>query len=128
LQRLAAHHLFFDFDARRRTPLPPMAALGLRVARLLAERHPDRDMARVVIQREAAAALGLRSLRGWNDDERKAFADFAPLALLAGAAGWPAIERRTLLALIRAKAAEGEGDYAVQLSAHRRLCRSLLRQ
>jgi len=128
LRQLAAHHLFFDFDRRRRTPLPPLAALGLRVARLLAARHRDRDVARTQVQREAASALGLRSLRGLNADEQRAFAAFSPLVLLAGAARWAPAPRRALLALIRAKAADSELDYAQQLRAHWPLCRALLGQ
>ena len=128
LRRLAAHHLFFDLDARRRTPLPPLAALGLRVARLLAARAADRGEAQASIEREAATALGLRSPSALDEDERRTFAQFAPLALLAGAPRWPQAARRDLLALVRAKAAPSERDYAPRLAAHRLFCRSLLGQ
>jgi len=128
LRQLAAHHLFFDLDRRRRTPLPPLATIGLRVARLLAARHGDREQARAQIGREAAAVLGLRSLRLLSDGERRAFADFSPLVLLAGAARWPQRHRRDLLALIRAKAAGSELDYARRLAAHEPLCKALLAQ
>jgi hypothetical protein len=128
LRQLAAYPLFFDFERARRTPLPPLAALGLRVARLLAARDADRDQALDEVQREAAQALGLCSLRRLEQAERQAFANFAPLVLLAGARGWPPPQRAALLALIRAKAADSEGDYARQLAAHRPLCRALLGQ
>jgi hypothetical protein len=128
LRRLAAHHVFFDLDARRRTPLPPLASIGLRVARLLAARGDDRDAANARVQADAAAALGLQSLRGLTRGERQAFGNFAPLLLLAGAARWPRDERARLLALIRAKAAASELDYARRLAAHRPFCRALLRQ
>ena len=128
LRRLAAHHLFFDLEPRRRTPLPPLASIGLRVARLFTARHDDRDAANARVQADAAAALGLQSLRGLTRGERQAFGNFAPLLLLAGAASWPQDERAPLLALIRAKAAASELDYARRLAAQRRLCRALLRQ
>ncbi len=128
LRQLAAHPLFFDLERGRRTPLPPLAAIGLRVARLLAERDPDRRRAHDSVQREAATMLGLRSPRQLNGDERRAFAIFAPLLLLADAARWPLAQRRAALALIRAKAAQSELDYARQLAAHRRFCDALLAQ
>jgi len=128
LRQLAAHHLFFDLDPRRRTPLPPLAPTGLRVARLLAARHEDRERARAEVQREAAGALGLRSLRGLNSHERQAFADFSPLVLLAGAGHWPQVQRQALLALVRARAAASQRDYAQRLAAHKLFCRELLAQ
>jgi hypothetical protein len=128
LRRLAAHHLFFDFDPRRRTPLPPLAALGFRVARLLATFGEDRDAALAAVQSQAAQALGLGSLRVLSSHRRQAFASFAPLVLLAGADRWPAPERGALLALIRAKAADSELGYLRQLAAHRAFCRALLAQ
>ena len=128
LRQLAAHHLFFEFDSRRRTPLPPLSCIGMRVARLLATHHEDREAASAAVQREAAKALGLHSLRNLNSRERQAFASFAPLVLLAGAAVWPQAQRRDLLALIRAKAADSEFDYAQRLAAHRPFCKALLAQ
>ena len=128
LRRLAAHHLFFDLDARRRTPLPPLASIGLRVSRLLAERGDDREAAMAQLQAQAAQLLGLRSLRQLDRGERRAFATFAPLVLLAGSGRWPQEERRSLLALVRSKAAASELDYARRLAAHRPLCRALLGQ
>ena len=128
LRQLAAHHLFFDLDPRRRTPLPPLAAIGMRAARLFAERHEDRDVARAAVEREAAKALGLRGPSQLNDDERRAFANFAPLLLLSDAGRWPKIQRDALLALIRAKTAGSERDYVRLLAAHRPLCRALLAQ
>jgi len=128
LRRLAAHHLFFDLDPRRRTPLPPLASIGLRVARLLAARGADRAAACVEVTSQAASVLGLQSLRALNRRQRQAFDSFAPLVVLAGASGWPRDERAALLALIRAKAATSELDFARRLSAHRRFRRSLLGQ
>ncbi|MCU0765332.1 MAG: hypothetical protein MUF32_04845 [Burkholderiaceae bacterium] len=128
LRRLAAHHLFFDFDPRRRTPLPPLAQLGFRVGRLLAGHGEDRAAAAAQVEAQAAAALGLRLPRAAGGRWRQAFGSLAPLVLLAAAARWPQAERAGLAALIDAKAAASELDYARRLAAHRRLCRSLLGQ
>jgi hypothetical protein len=128
LRRLAAHHLFFDLDPRRRTPLPPLAQLGFRVARLLAGHGEGRAAAAAQVEAQAAAALGLRLPRAADRRQRQAFGSFAPLVLLAGAARWPKEERAGLAALIRAKAATSEVDYARRLAAQRSFCRSLLGQ
>jgi hypothetical protein len=122
LRRLAAHHLFLDLDRRRRTPLPPLAAIGLRAARLLAARTQE------AIEGEAAAALGLRSPGALRPDERAALTAFAPLVLMAGAARWPRQQRLALLALVRAKAAASEVEYARLLAAHRPFRRALFGQ
>jgi hypothetical protein len=128
LRALAAHHLFLDLDRRRRTPLPPLAAIGLRAARMLAARDTDAGRARAAIEREAAAAIGLRSAGTLQAEERAAFGALAPLVLLAGAGRWPKPQRQALLALIRAKAAVSEVDYARRLAAHRPFCRTLFGQ
>ena len=128
LRELAAHHLFLDLDRRRRTPLPPLAALGLRAARLLAARDADAGRAQAAIEAEAAAVLGLRSTGALRPDERTALTAFAPLVLLAGSRRWPRPQRQALLALIRAKAAVSELDCARLLAAHRPLCRALFGQ
>jgi len=120
LRQLAGHHLFFDFEAGRRTPLPPLAAIGLRVSRLLAARHPQRAAALAEVRRDAMAVLGLRSLRGLSEDEQRVCADFAPLVLLSGATRWPPAERRALLELLWAKAADSERDYVRRFVAHPR--------
>jgi hypothetical protein len=128
LRRLAAHHLFFDFDPRRRTPLPPLASIGLRVARLLASRGSDREAAMAQVQAQAAQWLGLGSPRALGRGAREVFESFSPLVLLAGASRWPPEQRDSLLALIGARAAASELDYARRLAAHRPLCRALLGQ
>lgn len=128
LRALASHPLFFDLDRRRRTPLPPLAGIGLRAARLLSARQDGRTVALTAVESEAGRVLGLRSPRDLRENERRAFARFAPLVLLLRAERWRPAERRGLLALVRAKAAASEIDYVRQLAAHRRLCRELLGQ
>jgi len=96
LRRLAAHHVFFDFDKRRRTPLPPLASIGC-ASRGCLRRARGPRCARADVAAEAARALGLRSLHELRGDERRVFADFSPLVLLAGASRWQPDERRSLL-------------------------------
>jgi hypothetical protein len=67
-------------------------------------------------------------MRSLDSRERQAFANFAPLVLLAGAGRWSPAERRSLLALIRAKAADSELDFVHRLAGHRALCKALLAQ
>lgn len=128
LRQLAEHHLFFDFDRRRRTPLPPLVQIGWRVARLLAAQDRDRDGAIEKVRAEAARILGLRSLRALSDPQRRAFADLSPLVLLAGVARWSPAQRRALRALILEKGADSEMGYVQQLIAHKPFCRALLGQ
>jgi hypothetical protein len=128
LRLLAAHHLYFDLDPRRRTPLPPLADIGWRVARLLAAKDRDRDAAQARIEREAAAIAGLRAPPRPAGHARRALADFAPLLLLAGASRWPRAQREGLRELIRAKSAASERGYALRLAAQRRFCRALFGQ
>jgi len=124
LRRLAAHPLFFDLDPSRHTPLPPLADIGLRVARLLAGRG---DSAPARIEGDAAALLDARPA-SMTASERAAFANWAPLVLLAGAARWPRPQRLALRGLVGAKAAASERDYAMRLAAHAPLCRALFGQ
>ena len=128
LKQLAAFHLYFDLDAGRRTPLPPLLQIGERVASLLSSLGDSREQALASCLADAQRALGLPSLRRLSAAERNAIATWSPLMRLLDVRRWPDAERRDLLALIRAKAAESERDYALRLAAHGRLRRSLLGQ
>ena len=59
-------HLVFDVDARRPVPLPPLAAIGMRIAdRLTARGDRERGLAGSE-PRGDAGYVGLRSLAGWT--------------------------------------------------------------
>jgi len=127
LRKLAAWHLFFDLDSSHPAELPPLAELGERVAKSLAK-HGGSDRKRAVkaCEAEMMQALGLRSLEGLSPDERLAWSRWAPLvASISGVNRWNAGEKRTLVAVIRAKGARSESDFVARFAAHTRLAAAL---
>jgi hypothetical protein len=127
LRKLAAGHLFFELDPAHPHGLPPVVALGARVAAQLAS-LPALDRAAALI--EASRALlhftGLRSLRGFTRDERLAWRRWSPLVLaLPGRTRWRTAERRAVARVLRAKGGRRESDFAALFAAHPRLARAL---
>ncbi len=87
-----------------------------------AEFDGDRDRAKSVLEQRARQSLGLRSIGNWTRDEQIWFKRWAPLVcVLPGASSWNPVERRSLIALIRAKAAAQEQNFVHQMIAHRKL-------
>jgi hypothetical protein len=126
LRRLAAGHLVFDVDSRRPVPLPPTAAIGLRIADRLAA-WGERDRAIAEASRAAMRLTGLRSLAGWTPAERLAWRRWSPLVLtLPGVSRWSVANRRALVAVVRAKGGRSELDYAARFNTHPVLGRLLL--
>lgn len=127
LRRLAAAHLFFDLDASRPGRLPPLAEIGMRVARDLAARAgADRERAVDECRSEAMHRLGLRSLQGFTPGERLAWVRWAPLvASLPGLSRWSAAEKRALVRIVRAKGGRRESDFVALFAAHPKLERAL---
>jgi hypothetical protein len=77
------------------------------------------------LSRGVESACGARPAR-WTTDERAAFERLAPLAgLLAALPAWPRSERTALAALLRAKGAAGERDFAQQATRCPRFYREL---
>jgi hypothetical protein len=128
LRALAAFHLYFDFDKASRTPLPPLAAIGERVSRLLASLADDREQALAQSVVQARQVLRVFSWRDLTPVERRIFATWSPLVRLLRASRWPPADRRALRELIRAKAETSERDYVARLAAHARLRRVLFGQ
>jgi hypothetical protein len=128
LRALSAFHLFFDLEPGRRTPLPPLASIGMRVSRLLGVMADDRAGALEHCAAQAQRVLGLRSWRGLRPAERRAFVGWSPLVWLLGVEGWTSAERRALRELILAKGGASETDYAARLAAHARVSGELLGQ
>jgi hypothetical protein len=130
LRKLADWHMLFELDPRSRLELPPLAAIGLRVADLLAAREAasgNRERAIGECTAEAMHLTGLRSLRGWAPEERLAWTRWSPLLLTIPAVPrWSLGERHALAAIVRAKAGRRESDYAALFSAHSKLRRALL--
>jgi len=90
-----------------------LANVGLKITDLFAGRFgADREQGEETLAAEAAARLGVKSLRGWSAGERLAWRRWAPLvALLEDLDRWPAADREALVRLIRAKGGRRELDY-----------------
>ncbi len=128
LRKLAEGHLVFDLDPLRPVPLPPLAAIGIRVADRLAARG-DRDRALREASREAMQVTGLRSLDGWTPGERLAWQRWSPLVLtLSGISRWNLANRRALVEIVRAKGGTSETEFLARFNAHPLLGRVLLGQ
>jgi hypothetical protein len=87
---------------------------------LAAEHVRTRGEAEQRVALRVAKALGATP-GSWPAVEREAFERIAPvLALLPGMARWPGADRRSLLAMIRAKGGAQERDFALAAAAHPR--------
>jgi hypothetical protein len=131
LEKLASDYLYLFLGRPRRGVLGLFSpgALGLRLSRAVTERFgADRERAARECAREAAARLGLRSLRGFTRDERTAWERWSPLILrLPGVERWSAAQRRALILVVRAKGGRRESDFVSRFDRHRPLCDALLR-
>jgi hypothetical protein len=126
LRKLAEWHLFFELEPAHPRSLPPVAALGERVAAQLA-RHPalDRAGALDAASRTLMRLAGLRSLRGFTPAERLAWRRWSPFVLaLPGLTRWSAADRRAAARVVRAKGGRRESDFAMLFAAHARLARA----
>ncbi len=130
LRKLADWHMLFDLDPERSPKLPPLAAVGLRVADNLAAREGtsgDRERAIGECLDEAMHLTGVRSLRGFTPGERLAWKRWSPLLLaIPGVSRWSLAERRALAPIVLAKAGRRESDYVALFSAHPKLQQALL--
>jgi hypothetical protein len=130
LHKLADWHLFFDLDPAQSRGLPPLAALGARVAAQLASSGAGD---RAAVLDDASRALmqftGLRSLRGFTANERLAWQHWSPFVLaLPGMQRWSIADRRAVARVLRAKGGKRESDFAALFAAHLRLVRALFAQ
>jgi hypothetical protein len=126
LQRLAAHHVFFETDPSRPGPFILTTALGLKAGGLLARlADDDRARALALAGQRAQQVCGLGAPAAWSSSERRAWQMLVPLLALLPTRGWTAAERHALVDLVRLKAAIGERDYARKLAGHPRLLGAL---
>jgi hypothetical protein len=107
--------------------LLPLPNVGLAVTAFVAARFGSaREAAARECSREAAALLGIRSLRGWGPEERLAFERWSPLVvILPGVGRWSSDERRRLAEVVRAKGSRRESDFVRLFDRHRRLRRAV---
>jgi hypothetical protein len=122
LARLAQHHLYFTLDPREPAFLPPLSEIGWRCAQAVARLDTgDRDRTIAHLARGALERTGQASLRGFSEDEKRAWSQWAPLIALLPLQRWRPQERSALVALIRAKGASSERAYVAKFAAHARL-------
>jgi hypothetical protein len=132
LKLLAAHNVFWQPGQRRRDDVIgvlPLPNVGLHVTRDLAARFgSDRERAARVCSAEAAALLGVRTLRAFPPGERLAWERWAPLVMvLPGVRAWSLVEKRALVGVIRAKGGRRESDFVRLFDAHAALRRAVRR-
>jgi len=125
LRRLARSKLVFDMDVDGGLDKSDVALsdVGIAVTRWIGERFDgDRQAAERWALRRAASDLNVRGLATWPSDER---ASFGRLSVLLGPirrlSGWSDAEKKTLVALMRAKGGVRERSYVWKLRRHGRL-------
>jgi hypothetical protein len=126
LRRLAVSHLHFARDPAHVAVVPPLAALGLRVAKHLARHGADREAALERCADLARRRCGLPPSTALSPAQRRVWQQWgALLVLAAGLPRWPRPQKRALIALVNAKALASEREYVLRLAAHTRLQRAL---
>jgi len=66
-----------------------------------------------IIAESTARALGVRSMAGWSREERAAFTRLAPIVMsLKGVENWSLAQKKNTIAMMRAKGAVREADFA----------------
>jgi hypothetical protein len=126
LAQLARRHLFFTVDPGAPAFLPPLAQIGMRCGESLARlAGAERERAIALLERTALERTGQHSLRGFSEDEKRAWSQWAPLVAMLPLDRWSAGERAALVEVIRAKGAASERSYVFRFAAHARLQRDL---
>ena len=124
LLRLAEYPLFLNIDPRRPRSIPPVAEVGLQVAKRMAKLR-SAPLERPLTD-AAAERVGLRSFSGFSAGERWAWASWSPLLLsINGLERWSLGEKRQLIEIARAKGARSELEYLRRFDQHPRLARAL---
>ena len=125
LRRLARANLYYDMGQPRDDVIGelPLGRVGEAVTDAVAKRFgSDRRRAGRVLADEARALLGLRSLDGWDRNQRLMLQRWAPLIrVLPGVSRWRAADRKALADIVRAKGGRRESEYVCLFDAHRRL-------
>jgi len=131
LEKLARENVYFDLRRQRDDVIGmlPLGEVGLRITEYLAGRFgADRRRAERVCAREARHLLRVRNLQGWSPGERLAWRRWSPLLLiLPGLERWPAVDRKAVVEVVRAKGGVRESDFAVKFDRHRKLRRAVLK-
>jgi hypothetical protein len=138
LRRLAAHNLLYEIvssaspKSKIQNPKSDWDRFHVRnialavVRRMAREFGGDASRIRSASQMRVAKALGAAARR-WSADERRVFADLAPvLDLIPDLSRWPKGERDAVADVVRAKAGRLESRYLRVMQRHARLREALL--
>jgi hypothetical protein len=126
LRELSYTDAYLDLSRGACAPLN-FESLGHAVSRFITgEFAGDRRRAERACVRRVVEVLGIDERAQWSPAERAALERAAPiLALIDGLSGWPARERRSLSAAVRARGGASEGEYIRSLQRVPRLAASL---
>src|SRR5690606_29848604 len=109
LRSLAKGDLILElpgFDPRDRLDERLLVRASRAASRTLAKapRHVRAD-AEAWVAEEAAAALGVRSMKDWTREEKAAFYRLAPIVMsVTDVQDWPEADKKKTVAMMRAKA------------------------
>lgn len=131
LEKLAVSDLYLTLEGDSRS-IPadfPVADLSLAVTRLIGERFDgDGRRAAAACVESVARALGASGREKWPAEEQEWFRRLAlVMAQIPDLARWPAGDRATLAAVMRAKGKPEEAGYARAMASHARLRSALER-
>ena len=138
LRRLAAHNLLYEVESsgnpksriqNRKSGWDRFHVRNIALAvvrRMAREFGGDAARTRSASEKRVAKALGAPARR-WSADERRAFADLAPvLDLIPDLPRWPKGERDAVAEVVRAKAGRLESRYLRLMQKHARLREAFL--
>jgi len=129
LRKLAAGHLFYEFD---NAPRGLYDTFSTRNIQLAAQRHMAESFhGNLAKMRESATTALVQTLtidqKKWSDEERIAFSSFAfALSMLPEISTWNSADKAALVDIIRAKAAPEETEYLRLLQNHQALKRAMV--
>src|SRR5271166_6296380 len=130
LRKLAAGHVFYEFGEGPRGLWDTFSVrnIGLAVQQRMAEEF-NGDPESMCRATSTALAVNLKvDPRKWSTAEQTAFKDFAfVLSLVPELTSWTTNQKRALVAIIRAKAANDESAYLQLLQQHEVLKKALVR-
>lgn len=130
LRRLARTKLILDLDAEGETRRDEivLSDIGLAVTRWIGRRFSgDREAATRWAVERAKRDLGVRHLSKWPPDECRSFERLSVLlGLIPDLGKWSPTEKKSLVALMRAKGGVSEQRYVRAMCAHARLRAALL--
>lgn len=127
LRRFTGSNLVFNMDGTSNAPVPDMADISLAVTRHAAS-HYDGDRAAQAkwAERRVGRWLHVGDKRSWPATERQSFLRLCPLiALIPGPGSWSDRQKKSLIALMRAKGGPQERRFVLMLQRHRKLARAL---